>query len=169
MLVSAAVACGCDRGGRAPVLPPARSSGSEPPSTRGGAGRARLRGTVAVGESLHRSATRKRGGAARCGSHERATAVRGDQVPRPYHGWFDSIHVAVPGNMHGPGTAGQTCGRRSTLTLCVGGTTPRASIGVGSNSMSLRSSWRPWRERRVPVPRHRVIWNGSVSSHKVGT
>src|SRR5207253_4290138 len=24
-----------------------------------------------------------------------------------YHGWFDSIHVAVSGNLDGPGTAGQ--------------------------------------------------------------
>jgi glutamate-1-semialdehyde 2,1-aminomutase len=35
-----------------------------------------------------------------------------------YHGWFDSIHVAVPANLDGPGTAGQDPVAASTTTVC---------------------------------------------------
>ena len=35
-----------------------------------------------------------------------------------YNGWFDSIHVAVPGSMDGPGTAGQVLQPASALTVC---------------------------------------------------
>jgi len=35
-----------------------------------------------------------------------------------YHGWFDSVHVAVPGSMDGPGTAGQDPEAASAVTVC---------------------------------------------------
>jgi glutamate-1-semialdehyde 2,1-aminomutase len=35
-----------------------------------------------------------------------------------YHGWFDSVHVAVPGNIDGPGTAGQDAQAASTVRVC---------------------------------------------------
>jgi glutamate-1-semialdehyde 2,1-aminomutase len=35
-----------------------------------------------------------------------------------YHGWFDSIHVAVPGNLEGPGTVGQDPLASSAVTIC---------------------------------------------------
>jgi glutamate-1-semialdehyde 2,1-aminomutase len=35
-----------------------------------------------------------------------------------YHGWFDSIHIAVPGNMTGPGTSGQDPQAADAVTIC---------------------------------------------------
>ena len=35
-----------------------------------------------------------------------------------YHGWLDSVHVAVPGHLAGPGTAGQDPQAAAALTIC---------------------------------------------------
>jgi glutamate-1-semialdehyde 2,1-aminomutase len=35
-----------------------------------------------------------------------------------YHGWFDSIHVAVSGNLDGPGTEGQDPAAAGSVTIC---------------------------------------------------
>jgi glutamate-1-semialdehyde 2,1-aminomutase len=35
-----------------------------------------------------------------------------------YHGWLDSVHVAVPGHLDGPGTGGQDPLAAETLTIC---------------------------------------------------
>ena len=35
-----------------------------------------------------------------------------------YHGWFDPIHVAVPGHLDGPGTSGQDPDAVSSVTIC---------------------------------------------------
>jgi len=35
-----------------------------------------------------------------------------------YHGWLDSVHVAVPGRLQGPGTAGQDAEAAATLKIC---------------------------------------------------
>jgi glutamate-1-semialdehyde 2,1-aminomutase len=35
-----------------------------------------------------------------------------------YHGWLDSVHVAVPGHLSGPGTGGQDPMAAEALTIC---------------------------------------------------
>jgi glutamate-1-semialdehyde 2,1-aminomutase len=50
-----------------------------------------------------------------------------------YHGWFDSVHVAVPGKMDGPGTDGQDPQAAMGLRVCDWNDLPALESMLGSD------------------------------------
>jgi glutamate-1-semialdehyde 2,1-aminomutase len=50
-----------------------------------------------------------------------------------YHGWFDSIHVAVSANLDGPGTEGQDPDAAASVTICDWDDLPALEMCVGED------------------------------------